>query len=140
MEQLIKIVKISSKSSFNILKKNAPYFCTILDKNIFVTNKFYKHISWYSRNRKIEEIIERLSIISLIEEIALSWNIFQTKEDTFYEKMHFIKTYKLSYKIEDIYFIILVWEKDSWKLILLSCFAKTEQIKKDQFVLRTSST
>ena len=131
MDNLIKIVKIASKSSFKNLKKSVPYFCTILNKPIFVTNIFYKHISWYSKNRKIKEIIERLSIISLIEEIALEWDIFQIKEDVFYEKSHFVKSYKISYKIENIYFLIIVWEKNNWKLTLLSCFAKSEQTKKD---------
>ena len=131
MDNLIKIVKIASKSSFKTLKKNAPYNCTVLNKPIFVSNIFYKHISWYSKNRKSIEIIERLSIMSLIEEIALEWDIFQTKEDVFYEKSHFIKSYKISYVIENIYFLIIVWEKENWKLTLLSCFAKNEQIKKD---------
>ena len=125
MENLIKIIKIASKSSFKNLKKNAPYNCTILNKPIFVSNIFYKHISWYSKNRKIEEIIERLSIMSLIEEIALEWDIFQTRENTTYEKYDFYKTtYKISYLKEWFYFIILIWEKWNWKLVLLSCFVK----------------
>ena len=132
MDNLTKIVKIASKSSFKILKKNAPYNCTVLEKPIFVSNIFYKHISWYSKNRKNIEIIERLSIMSLIEEIALEWEIFQTKEDTFYEKYDFYKkTYKISYFKEWFYFIILVWEKGNWKLVLLSCFVKNLETKKD---------
>ncbi len=125
MEDLIRIIKIASKSSFKSLKKNAPYNCTVLNKPIFITNIFYKHISWYSKNRKIEEIIERLSIMSLIEEIALEWDVFQTRENTTYEKYDFYKTtYKISYFKEWFYFIILIWKKGNWKLVLLSCFVK----------------
>lgn len=77
MEKLVKVVLIASKRSIKKLEFNSPYFCKCLNKNVAITNRFYKHISWYSKNRKTIEIIERLSILSLIEEILLKWGIFQ---------------------------------------------------------------
>jgi len=123
MEKIIKIIRISSKEWFYELKAKSPLKCWILDKNFFITSTFYNHISWYKKSRPIREIIERLSLVNLIVKIWKEWELLEQRENQKFEKNSFFKKiYKISLKISKIDFKIVLWEKESWKIILLSCF------------------
>ncbi|MDQ7023816.1 MAG: hypothetical protein Q9M97_10125 [Candidatus Gracilibacteria bacterium] len=69
MQHILRIIRISSKKGFKLLKEKAPYKCSELDENIEVTNIFQKHISGYQKQRTTKEIIVRLGMINLIDDI-----------------------------------------------------------------------
>jgi hypothetical protein len=131
MQHILRIIRISSKKWFQLLKEKAPYKCSELNKNIEVTNIFFKHISWHKKPRDIKEIIIRLWMINLIEDILLKWNISEKRENIKYEWKFFIKSYKIIYKLNWVIFKIVIWKKENNEYILLSCFAKILKQKKD---------
>ena len=131
MENLLKIIRISSNKWFKILRKNSPYYCSNLWKYFEVTRVFQNHISWYNKSRVNREIIERLSILNLIEDISKKWKIIEIRERWIFEKKEYKNTFKVSLKIKLFYFIIIIWEKFNWKYLLLSCFVKSIKTKKD---------
>ena len=127
MENILKIIRISSNKWFKILRKNSPYFCKSLDNEVVVTRIFQNHISWYTKSRVNREIIERLSILNIIEDIFEKWNIINKREKWIFEWKEYKNTYKISLKIKYFYFIVVIWEKYKWWFILLSCFVKNIQ-------------
>lgn len=124
MKNILKIIRISSKKWFKLLKQKSPYYCEALNNDIYITNILLKHISWYQKSRNIEEIIIRLWMINLIDDIISSWKIINTRENVYFEWKLFKKTFKISYKVKEVYFILLVWEKNNSEFIALSCFIK----------------
>jgi len=131
MQHILKIIRISSKKWFKLLKEKAPYKCSELSKNIEVTNIFFKHISWHRKQRDIKEIIIRLWMINLIDDILLKWKISDERENVKYEWKFFLKSYKIIYQLNWVIFKIVIWKKEEDKYILLSCFAKLLEQKKD---------
>ncbi len=125
MKDIIKIVRIASKEWFKKLKKTWPLFCSSLNKNFVITNIFLRHISWNTaKKRKLKEIINRLSSISLIEKVALKWDLIETRNDVIVEKTSFYKhTYKIWLNISSVEFFIVLWEKKDWKIVLISTFS-----------------
>ena len=124
MKHILRIIRISSKKWFKLLKEKAPYKCSGLNKEIEITNIFLKHISWYKKPREIKDIIVRLWMINLIDDILLNWEIIEKRENWKYEWKIYNFTYKVSLKLSWIRFILVVWENKKNKLILLSCFSK----------------
>ena len=134
MQHILRIIRISSRKWFKLLKEKAPYKCSELNKEIEVTNIFLKHISWYQKQRTTKEIILRLWMINIIDDILLNWKIIQEKENVLFEWKSFLKSYRLELKIKWIHFIVVIWKKEDNIHILLSCFAKILEQKKDHQV------
>lgn len=124
MQHILRIIRISSKKWFKLLKEKAPYKCSELNKNIEITNIFLKHISGHRKPREIKDIIVRLWMINLIDDILLNWEIIEKRENWKYEWQVYNFTYKISLKISWIIFILVIWQNKSDKYILLSCFSK----------------
>ena len=131
MQHILKIIRISSKKWFKLLKEKAPYKCSELNKEIQVTNIFQRHISWYQKQRTTKEIIVRLWMINLIDDILTKWKIIQKRENWKYEWKIYDFTYRVLLKISWIDFIAVIWETKTQKFILLSCFSKELNTKKD---------
>ncbi len=131
MKKLIKIIRISSKQWFKRLRDKWEIYCEAINNTFIVSNLFLKHISGWSKNRKLREIIERLSIINLVEEIALKWNLVETREKVIIEKYFYKRSYKLLLNIKWIDFFLVLAEKNNWKIILISTFLNFRKNKKD---------
>lgn len=122
-KKLVKLVRLSSKEAFLKLRNIWPIFCLAINKNFEVTNLFLRHISGNATKRWIEEIIYRLTSINLIEKISENWDLIETRENIIIEwHRKFKKSYKINYKISDIDFFLILWEKEDWKIILISVF------------------
>jgi len=88
-----------------------------------VTNLFLRHISWGATKRSMKDIIKRLTSINLIEKISINWKLVEVRNDIIVEKKRkFKKSYKIKYRIKDIDFFIVLWEKENENLILISVF------------------
>jgi hypothetical protein len=124
MQQVLRIIRVSSKLWFKLLKEKSPYKCTELNDNIKITNIFLKHISWYQKQRTTKEIVIRLWMINIISEILKEWKIIEEREDILFEWKSFLKSYRIQLKIKWIFFIVIIWKKDDETLVLLSCFSK----------------
>lgn len=124
MQHILRIIRISSKKWFKLLKEKAPYKCSELNKKIEITNIFLKHISGHRKQRDMKEIIIRLWMINLIDDILLKWIITEERKNIKYEWKYFLNSYKISYKLNWIIFIVVIWKKEEEKHILLSCFTK----------------
>lgn len=115
MKELQKIIKISAKEGFKILRKNGPYFCESLQKDIAVTSVFWNHII-FSKERNLREIQERMLIVNIIPRIFKE-GVLQSQRDVFF---------RIILKIEYIHFIVII-QKTSTKFLLLSCFKQTQK-------------
>ena len=124
MQHILRIIRISSKKWFKLLKEKAPYKCSELNEVIQVTNIFQRHISWYQKPREIKEIIIRLWMINIVDDILLKWKISEKRENWKYEWKVYNYTYKISLKISWIIFILVIWETKNNTFLLLSCFSK----------------
>jgi hypothetical protein len=122
MKNLIKLVRIASKESFIKLRNLWEIKCNSLWKNFKVTNLFLRHISWSSKWRKIKDIIERLSSISLIEKIAEKWILVETRKNPIIEWYRYEYSYKIKLNIKNIDFFIILWDRKTWETILISVF------------------
>ena len=82
-----------------------------------------KWVYWNKKTRATKEIIERLSLINLIVKISFEWKLDEIRENQKFEKtLFFIKTYKIVLNISWVNFKIILWEKEYWDIVLLSCF------------------
>jgi hypothetical protein len=124
MKHILRIIRISAKRWFKLLKEKSPYKCSELNSNIEITNIFQKHISWYQKQRTIKEIILRLWMINLIEDILLKWEIIEIRKNWKYEWKIYNITYRIQLKISWIKFIIVIWKTKKERYIILSCFQK----------------
>jgi len=117
MKSLHQVLKISAKESFKTLRKYGPYSCKSLSQDIYVTNVFWNHIN-FSKERSIREIIERLSIIPLLEKILKEGKCVKTIEDR-----HLI-FYRITLTIKHLSFSVICKynKKEKGHNILLSCF------------------
>ena len=118
-EKIIKVTRLSAKKHFKRLRGKSPIFCTALDKKIDITNTYLKHIDSNSKIRKVEEIILRLLMMDLINEVLLKWELTETRneEDFIY--------YRIEYTIEwELFCLILSEIKNTNKIILFSSFIK----------------
>lgn len=117
MKSLHQVLKISAKESFKTLRKHGPYFCESLSQNIYITNLFWNHIN-FSKERSIREIVERLSIIPLIERVLQEGQCVKTTEDR-----HLI-FYRITLTIKHLSFPVICKynKKERGHNILLSCF------------------
>ncbi len=123
MQKLVKLVRLSSKEAFIKLRDLWYIYCKDLDKSFKVTNLFLNHISWSSKNREINDIIERLSSINLIEKISCFWRLVEIRKDIIIENRRFFQqTFKIKYRINKFDFSIILWEKNGWEIILISIF------------------
>lgn len=121
MLDIIKIVRISMKKSFKRLKENSPVFCTILNKDIKVTNTYFKHINWYAKHRKLKEIIIRLSIINLIDDILKNWILSEKRNEECF--VYYEIQYEINWKV---FCLVLSKNKKSAEIILFSWFVKNK--------------
>lgn len=124
MKKLVRLVRLSSKEAFRKLQLLWYIDCSTINKKFKVTNYlFLRHISWSSKWREINDIIERLSSITLIEKISQEWILIEKRENIFVEKTKFFtKTYKIKLKLSDFDFFIVLWEKKDNEIILISIF------------------
>ena len=122
MKKLVKLIRVSSKESFKKLRSLWNIYCWWIDKNFIVTNIFFRHISGSSKSRTLKNIIERLSSVNLIEKIARNWNLVEIREKPIIEWYEYNKSYKINLEISKIDFFIILWERKSWEIILISVF------------------
>ena len=128
MKKLVKIIRISAKEWFKKLRKEWLIYCSAINKKFSIWNIFLNHISWSSiKKRSIREIIERLSIINLVEGIALEWVVVEERGNLIFEKTkYFVKSYKILLEIRWVKFYLIIWEKKNWDTVLISCFLKNK--------------
>ncbi len=120
MKRLYKILKISAKESFLKLRKESPYFCTALGKNISIGREFWNHIN-FSKYRTIKEIIYRLSIISLVEKSLKEGILVETRNMQDSEKI----SYRIDLRIKNETFCMVCLENIKRdEISLLSCFVE----------------
>ena len=122
MEEIIKITRISTKESFNILRENWPYFCEELKNKVEITNLYLKHISWESWKRKVKEIILRLLIIPLVWKILRNWKIKEERIWVKIEWREYKKAFKISLEIKNEFFSLIIAKRLNDKLVLISSF------------------
>ena len=122
MKKLVKLVRLSSKESFKRLRDLGEIKCNAINKNFKVTNLFLRHISWSSKNRRIRDIIERLTSINLIEKVSSKWKLIETRKKPIIEKYEYKKSYKIKLKISNINFYLILAERFEWEVILISVF------------------
>jgi hypothetical protein len=122
MQKLVELIRVSSKETFIKLRSVWEINCKSLNKNFKVTNLFLRHISWRSKNRLLKDVIERLSSISLIEKIWEKWKLIETRDNPQIERFNYEKSYKINLTIKKLDFFIILAEKSSWELILISVF------------------
>lgn len=117
MQNLHRILKISAKEAFKTLRKHGPYHCQSLSQEIYVTNIFWNHIN-FSKERSIREIVERLSIIPLIERILQEGICVKTTEEKH------LTFFRISLSIKHLSFSVICKhnKKENGHNILLSCF------------------
>jgi len=123
MKEISKLTEISAKKSFKLLREKWSYFCTELDSEISITNIYYRHISWSSKNRKTKEKIKRLLIIPLIPEILEKWTLSETRN------LEWDIFYKIFLKIKDMDFFLIILEKEWKHKKLLSSFVNQKKAK-----------
>jgi len=126
MQNIVQLVKLSSKEAFYQLRDWWEIYCKSLDRNCAITKIFYKHISWERKNRKIKEVVKRLSAISLIKKILNEWELIEERWENKVDWKFFQKFFRLELKIEDINFFVVIWEKINQRLTLISVFVKFE--------------
>lgn len=113
MKHIVKLVRLSSKEAFVKLRNVGEIYCGALDKSFVVTNLFLRHISGSSKNRKIEDIISRLSCVTLIDRIGKESIFIEQRENVIIEgKRKFVKTFKVKAIIKDFEFFLVLGEKN----------------------------
>ncbi len=123
MKKLVKLVRLSSKEAFKKLRNNWEIECDCIWRSFSVTNLFLKHISWSSKKREIDDIVERLSCINLVEKISNNWQLIEERENiTIDKKRFFQKTYKVKIVLKEFEFFLVLWEKKDNSIILISIF------------------
>ena len=110
----ISLLKLSSKKSFQQLQKKSPFYCVCLDKRVLITKQFYNHIR-FTKNRPKEDLIPRLLMLSLIDDIFEKGKVTENRKE---ERGIF---YKITLKIGTHICSIIVLENESQHR-LLSCF------------------
>lgn len=113
-QDLLRLLKLSAKKSFDEIRKKGPFFCEIINLELKVTREFFDHIS-FQKSREIKEIISRLLIIPFIEDIIHKGTLIEKRiqGDYIYFQL------ALLLKKESINIVI---RKKNEKIILLSCF------------------
>ena len=123
MKDIAKLTEMSAKKSFQILRWNWPYFCNILEnKEILITNLYFKHIVWSKFKRKTKEKILRLLLIPFINEILKYSEITEIRIKPIIEKKEYAKSYRITIKKNDKFLTLIIAEQTNWKLILISSF------------------
>ncbi len=130
MKKLVKIVRISSKEWFKKLRDKWPIYCKAIDEKFMVSNLFLRHISWNATKRSIMEIIERLSIINLVEKIWSTWNLLEVRENILIEKNNYRKSFKIWLTIKKVDFSIILAQRIDEKVVLISAFVNFKKNKK----------
>ncbi len=122
MQKLVALIRLSSKEAFKKLRSIWNIKCVCLNKNFTVTNLFLRHISWGSKNRKLRDIIERLSSINLIEKISKDWILTERRKSPKIEWYIYKYSYRINLLIWKIDFFIILWERNTWEIVLISVF------------------
>lgn len=115
LKSILPLAKKSAKNMFKILKEKAPFHCTSLKADVFVTRIFLNHIIYFQKRPREEiDIFERVLIFSCIEEILLKGNLIELRESKYtYYKV------SLEYHAHTLSVVISKTEKGYY---LLSCF------------------
>lgn len=127
MKKLIKVVRVSAKEWFIKLRDKWEIYCKAIDNNFIVSNLFFRHISWASKNRKIREIIERLSIINLVEKIWTKWELVELRKNIIIEENNYKESYKIKFYYKKIDFYIILAKREDCSIVLISAFLNYEQ-------------
>jgi hypothetical protein len=123
MKKIVKLVRLSSKEAFLKLRSIWEINCYAIWKKFKVTNLFLNHISWNRKNRSFRDVIQRLSSINLIEKISINWELVEKRNNIIIEwNKEFKFSYKIKYTKQEMEFFIVLWEKKSWEIILISVF------------------
>lgn len=126
MKDIAKIIRVSIKKEFKKLRNKSPLFCNSLKKNIRIDKLYLDHINWRSKQRELKDIISRLPIINLIEEIFQEWFLKETRIRNWF-------TYhKIQLEIWWIDFSLVISESKNWNFTLLSSFADTRKKSSSQ--------
>jgi len=116
---LKKLVRVSAKYTFRQLRNRAPLYCKCLNCDVLITRKFFRHID-NGEKRTNKEIIDRLLIIPLIEDILLNGKVVE-------ERIKLGKQYfRINFKVANFIFSVILIQEDI-KYILLSCFIYKEK-------------
>ncbi len=124
MKTLLRLAKASAKNVFKMIQSKSPFYCKSLDSEIKITKLFLNHIVNNSKKKRPDyEIIERILIISFLQEIFSEGVITQKRTEEYGE------TFRISYeKGCDTLCVIVIFSKN--KYFLLSCFRKNFEYKK----------
>jgi len=90
MQKLLKLIRLSTKESFILLREKSPLLCHSLKENIKVTKIFHNHIRFGNKPRNKEEVIKRLLIIPLISRILKEGKLLESRKK---EKNHYYKIF-----------------------------------------------
>ena len=124
MKILFRLAKKSAKKVFQGLRKQGPYFCKSINKNVRITKLFLSHITNIEKKKRTYfDIIERSFILPFVKDI-IEKGILQETRTSDFGKFH-----KVSLLIgEDTFSIIIIENKK--QLLLLSCFRKYQYNEK----------
>ena len=112
------LIKLSASREFQFLRSRAPLFCVILNTYISVTRVFYDHIAHHQRRRrKVNDLVERLLMIPLVDEILMQGQVSEVRDINKY------KYTEISHTIDGQVYSVVIRENKQ-KAILLSCFIK----------------
>ncbi len=120
VKDLLRITKLSAKGAFKSLKKNSPYFCVALNIDVFITKYFLNHIA-YQKNRSEKEVIERLLIISFLEDILKNGELKNSRE------MYSGTFHQISLQKGADVFCAIISTTPQGRYILTSCFREYEK-------------
>ena len=126
MKDIANIIRISIKKEFKKLRNKSPIFCNSLNQKVFINNLYLKHINWDSKDRGLKDVISRLPIINLIDDILKSWKLTEKRTEKWFTY------YRIERKIEWIIFCLIISETKNKNLTLLSSFAITKKISSSQ--------
>ncbi len=115
MQNIFKLLKISAKESFFLLKKSFPLFSEKLSEDIFLTRDFWDHVN-FSKPRELRERIERLAMIPLVPKVLKEGEIFSERESF----------WRFEYHEQELIFCVIL-QKKSKKIIVLNCFLNKEK-------------
>ena len=119
IQKIQKLTRISSRKAFKILREKWPIFCPVLKTDIKITNTYFDHIYWKSKVRQTEEVILRLLMINMVDDIIENWKIAEKREN-----WDFIY-YEIQYKFKwEVFSLVISNIKKNWKFILFSWFLK----------------
>ena len=121
-KELLLFARRSAKESFKNLKGQAPFYCNILESDIFITKVFFEHIAFAKqRTRFFYDLMERLLVIPFIPEILKNGIIVE-------ERLKSVSTIflRIEYSIAKKTLALIIMKKSN-RYFLSSCFVVYEK-------------